>query len=77
MVNGFPVEVGSEWSLETIRNSIGKDPHSSTISLESTDFSRHNIMERTQRGFSIIFSVTKAIAFFYTALHISHLALLY
>ena len=73
MANGFPVEVGPEWSLETISHDIGKAPHSSTLSSESTAFCKKEILERTQWGFSIIFSVTKAL--FVTSLFISRLTL--
>ena len=63
-----------QWPLETIRNTIGKGPHSSTLSSESTATYRKEILERTQRGFSIVLSVTKAITLFGTTLHIYCLA---
>ena len=69
--NGFPVEVRPKWSLKTIWYSIGKGPHSSTLSLKSTDFFRNMILEQTQPGFSIILSVTEGIALFGTSLNIS------
>ena len=71
--NGLPVEVSLEWSLKTIRHAIGKGNHFSTLSLESTAFYRKEILERTQKGFSIVFSVTKAITLFGTDLRISRL----
>ena len=75
--NGLPVEVKLERSLETIRKAIGKGPYSSTLSPESTDFFRKEIPESSQRGFSIILSVTETIALFGTAVRISRLALVY
>ena len=51
--NGFPLEVGLEWSLATTRHAIEKRPHSSTLSLESTTFYRGIILEQTQKGLSI------------------------
>ena len=44
MANGFPVVVGPEWSLETISHDIGKAPHSSTLSSESTAFCKKEIL---------------------------------
>ena len=72
--SNFPVEVGPEWSLETIRNAIGKGTHSSTPPPESTAFCRKEILERTQQGFGIFLLVTNSITLFGTALRISHLA---
>ena len=68
------MEVVQEWSLETIWHAIGKVPHYSTLSPESTDFYRKNILEQTQRGFSIVLSVTEAITLFGTDLRIFRLA---
>ena len=73
--NGLPVEFGPEWSLETIWTAIGKGPHSSTLSPESTDFCRKKILEQTQQGFSIILLVTKDIPLFVVSLSIYLLAL--
>ena len=73
--NVFPVEVGLKWSLEPIRHAIGKGPHSSTLSLDSTAFFRKEILERTQQVFSIVILVTKAISLLGTDLRISSPAL--
>ena len=62
--NGFPVEVVPEWSLTTIRNSIKKGTHSSTLSPESTASCRGGVLERTQRGFSIILTEEDAMVLF-------------
>ena len=74
-VNGFPAEFGLEWSLETIRHAIGKGPHYSTLSLDSTAFYRKDILEQNHQGFSIVLSVTNYITVFCKALCISLLAL--
>ena len=65
------MEVGPEWSLETIRYAIGKGTHYSTLSLESMAFCRKDILEWTQRGFSIVLSVTESNALFGMYLRIS------
>ena len=36
--HGFPVEVGPEWSLPTIRKSIAKGAHTSTLTYIATAF---------------------------------------
>ena len=72
--NSFPVEVGPEWSLETIRNAIGNRPHYSTLSPESIAFCRKEILERTRWGFSIVLSDTNDITLFGASLRISPLA---
>ena len=59
--NGLLVEVGPEWSLNTILHTIGKGTHSSTLSPESTAFYRREIMEQTQWGFSIFLQEEDAI----------------
>ena len=77
MANSFPVEVGPEWSLETIYYAIWKRTHSSTLSPESMAFFKKDILECTQWGFSISLSVIKDIALFGTTLCISRLASVY
>ena len=49
--NGFPVEVGPKWSLETTLHAIWKRTHSSTLILESIYFYRKVILECYQQGF--------------------------
>ena len=71
------MEVGPEWSLETIRNAIGKGTHSSNLSPRSIAFCKKEILERIQWGFSIILLVTEAITLFCMDLRISRLALVY
>ena len=67
------MEVGTEWSLATIRHAIKKGPHSSTLYLESTSFCRGVILERTQRWFSIVLMEEYTIVIFGTTICISRI----
>ena len=73
---GLPANVGPRWTTASINAGIAKGPHTSTISSTSTPFCRQELLERSQRGFSIILSVHNALRFFGTQIRISRLACL-
>ena len=73
---GFPANVGTCWSMASIQAGIAKGPHTSAISDTSTSFCRQEILERSQRGFSVILSVQDTLRFFGRQLRISRLACL-
>ena len=72
--NGFPVEAGLEWSLETTCRAIKKGPNYSTLSPDSTALCQGGIMERTQWWFSIVLKEEYAIKLFGATIRISCLA---
>ena len=74
--NGFPAKVGPQWTLASIMADIEKGPHKSATSQQSTAFCRRELLERSQRGFSIILLVRDALHFFGQKIRISRLAYL-
>ena len=72
--NGFPVEAGLEWSLETTCHAIEKGPNYSTLSPDSTALCQGEIMERTQWWFSIVLKEEYSIKLFGAVIRISCLA---
>ena len=73
--NGFPVEVGPEGYLTTIRKAIAKGLHTPTLTATATALCQTKILKRSLWGFSIILTVEDAIRLFITLLRISRLAL--
>ena len=73
---GFPEKVGPRWPMASIKAGIKKGPHTSATSATATAFCRQELLERSQRGFSIIFLVRQALWFFGRRLRISRLAYL-
>ena len=59
--------------MASIKAGIRQGPHTSTLTPESTTFYRAELLERMERGFSIILLVTEAITIFDTDIYISHL----
>ena len=74
--NKFPAKVGPQWPLASIMAGIKKGPHTSATSQQSTAFCRRELLECSQRGFSIILSVCNALHFFGRKIGISRLACL-
>ena len=74
--DGLPANVGPSWTIASIDAGIAKGPHTSAVSPTSTLFCRQELLERSQRGFSIILSVPDALRFFGRKLRISRLACL-
>ena len=72
--NGFSVEAGLEWSLNTTYHAIEKGPNYSTLSPDSTALFQGGIMEQTQWWFSIVLKEQYAIKLFGDAIRISCLA---
>ena len=76
VTNGFPAKVGPQWPLASIMVGIEKGPHTPATSQQSTTFCRRELLERSQRGFSIILLVSDALHFFGRKIRISWLAYL-
>ena len=70
-LDGFLALVGPPWPFTSIKLTISKGPHTSTLKPEATTFVCKELQERVQYGFSIIISVDDAIAYFGTHLRIS------
>ena len=71
---GCPTDVGPAWTLNTILAAIATGPHASTLTPEATAFCRQELLERAQRGFSIILLVDVAMLVFGNRIRISRLA---
>ena len=71
---GCPSAVGPAWTLNTILAAIATGPHASTLTPEATDFCQQELLERAQRGFSIILPVDVVLLVFGDHIRISCLA---
>ena len=71
---GFPSDVGPACTLTTILSAITTGPNASTLTPEATAFFRQELLERAQRGFSIILPVDVALLVFGNCICISRLA---
>ena len=71
---GCPAEVGAPWPLETIKEAIATGPHASTLNPAATSFCQGELLERAERGFSIILPAGSALDTFGDRIRISRLA---
>ena len=72
--HGFPASVGEQWPMTSILAAIDTGPHASTLTPDSVNFVREELLERTKRGFSIILTMDEALKHFGSRLRISRLA---
>ena len=73
-MQGCPAEVGAPWPLATIQEVIAKGPQASTLKPAAISFCRGEILERAERGFSIILPAAVALDIFEDRIRISQLA---
>ena len=68
---GCPTDVGPAWPLTTILAAIATGPHASTLTPEAVAFCQQELLERAQRGFSIILLVDVALLVFGDRIRVS------
>ena len=71
---GCPAEVGAPWPLETIPEANATGPHASNLKPAAPSFCQGEILERAERGFSIILPAGIALDTFGDRIRISRLA---
>ena len=72
--SGFLAAVGKPWSLDAIRATIKRGPHTSTCNSASTTFCLKELADRVSQGFSLLLTAETAILLFGRRLRISRLA---